>query len=94
MVLDKLTLFEVHLEDASFGPNLGPEESEGVDEPTVEDEPADGGGISVGRLVVASVVLSVVVSVLAWKLTGDDEESDVAIDAPEEDDAVDVTVED
>jgi len=95
MVLDKLTLFEVHLEDASFGPNVTGDRSEAEDEPTVEDEAPEESGISVGRLVVASVLFSVVVSLVAWKLAGEDEDPDVAIDAPEEtDDAVDVTVDD
>lgn len=84
MGLDKLTLLEVHVEDASFGPNMGSDGSEAEDEPIVEDEADDESGISVGRLVVASVVLSAIVSILAWKRSGDDEQPAVAIDAPEE----------
>ncbi|MFB6201733.1 MAG: hypothetical protein ABEI98_06955 [Halorhabdus sp.] len=95
MVFDKLTLFEVHLEDAAFGPNAARDRSETDDEPTVEAASSDSSGISIGRLVVASVVLSVAVSILARKLVGDEDEPEVAIDAPEETDgAVDVAVED
>ncbi|MFW5974544.1 MAG: hypothetical protein ACOCPZ_04115 [Natrialbaceae archaeon] len=100
MVLENLTLFEVHLENARIGPNRATasnpegaaEDASGDREETVDDT-ADGGP-SIGRLVVASVLLSVVVSVLAWKLASDDEDPEVAIDAPAEtDEGVDVTVE-
>ncbi|ACV11237.1 hypothetical protein Huta_1054 [Halorhabdus utahensis DSM 12940] len=95
MVLENLTLFEVHLDNARIGPSIDDEDNPETDAPTA-DETTDGDGCasSVGRLVVASVVVSIVVSLIARKLAGDDTEPDVAIDAPEESDAVDVATED
>jgi len=70
-------------------------EDEPTDETEAVEDGTDGGcRPSVGRLVVASVLFSLVVSLVAWKLSGDDEDPDVAIDAPAEtDDGVGVTVE-
>ncbi|WEL16735.1 hypothetical protein SVXHr_0555 [Halorhabdus sp. SVX81] len=95
MVLENLTLFEVHLDNARIGPGMA-NEDEPEPEATVADEAADADdGRSIGRLVIASIVVSIVVSVLAWALTDEDEQPDVAIDAPEETDSpVDVAVED
>jgi len=95
MVLENLTLFEVHLDNARIGPSIDDEDDPETDAPTADDTTdGDGCGSSVGRLVVASVVVSIVVSLIAWKLAGDDEEPEVTIDAPAEIDAVDVATED
>ncbi|WP_136690111.1 hypothetical protein [Halorhabdus amylolytica] len=91
MVFENLTLFEVHLEDATFSPTQILGEGEADDErPAGSDdraaaneheEPTDGNGW--GR-VLALVVASLVVSVVIRKLVGDAEEPEVDIDAPEE----------
>ena len=93
MVFENLTLFEIHLEDADFGPcgaegaqaDVGGEQS---GDETPENADAGDEGPPVGRLILASVVVSIVVALLARKLAGDDDEPDVAIDAPEEPDGV------
>ncbi|WP_135665253.1 hypothetical protein [Halorhabdus rudnickae] len=101
MVFENLTLFEVHLEDATFSPtqSLGEgtddERSAGGDDQSTADEheaPTDGAGVGrVLALVVASVVASIVVTVVIRQLVGD-EEPEVDIDAPEE--PVDVSIDD
>jgi len=90
MVFENLTIFEVHLEDAQFGPEtMGESEEPEPGEPKAQaiDEPAEGedeGGVPIGRLIVASVIVSIVATVVARRLLGGDEEPEVEIDAPEE----------
>lgn len=90
MVLDKLTLFELHFDDAQFGParmttggddadetaatpELEDETSE--DAPATETESGDGGMGRALALAGFSVLLSVAVTLLARRLSGDDGET-------------------
>ena len=74
-MVEKITLFELHLDGAKFGTNDDVEET-----PTVETLQAvaetgrDGPGV--GRLLAASLFVSVVATVLARRLFGDDDTSD------------------
>ncbi|QCC49883.1 hypothetical protein [Halapricum salinum] len=60
----KITLFEIHLDDARFGTNETVEESED----TVADTQSD--GPSVAKLVFASLFVSVAVTVIVRRLFG------------------------
>lgn len=95
MVFENLTIFEVHLEDAQFGPeSMGESEEPEASETNakVSDEVADSedeGGVPVKRLIVASVLVSIVATVAARRLFGDDEpevEIDTADESEREDD--------
>lgn len=78
-MVQKITLFELHFDGASFGPVNASDEPT-TDEPAVEEDVASdadvsksGGGRKILGLVVASVVVSVVVAAIARRLAGDDE---------------------
>ena len=84
MVFENLTLFEIHFEDATIGPNVNTDEPDAQSEGRIGDKATEDGGVSVGRLVIASVVVSIVVRLLVRKLAGEREDAEVEIDAPEE----------
>ena len=91
-MVEKLTLFELHFDGATFGPTVSPEATS--DETVAEDEiPAEeaatnsgGRGRKVIGLVVASIVVSVVVSTIARRLAGDDEMDFETVDFESEED--------
>ncbi|WP_415378501.1 hypothetical protein [Halosimplex sp. TS25] len=88
MVFENVTLFEVHLDDAQFGPGAGRASDDArdeavdavrrdADERATGSEPTDeeGSGRSrIAKLAVASVVVSVVATLAARRLTGRDDE--------------------
>jgi hypothetical protein len=81
-MVQKITLFELHFDGASFGNTTAESESTSdetmAEEALTGDEDASETGGSRGRkvlgLVVASVVVSVVVSTIARRIAGEDEE--------------------
>lgn len=78
-MVSKITLFEIHLDDARFGTNETVEESP---ETTVESSESSP---SVAKLVLASLFLSVAVTVLVRRLFGGaDDEFEAETESPVE----------
>jgi len=77
-MVSKITLFEIHLDDARFGTNetVGDSDEEPV-EPS-ESSP------SVAKLVIGSLFLSVAVTVIVRRLFGDGEEETEVTESPVE----------
>lgn len=96
----KLTLFEVHLDDARFGTNEALEAADTADietrQPEIEthetniseSETADEGP-SIRRLVAVSLIVSVVATAIARRLFGDDEPA-ASIEIDETDEELEV----
>ncbi|MFW5978317.1 MAG: hypothetical protein ACOCP2_03685 [Halohasta sp.] len=82
-MVDEITLFELHLDDARFGTN----DTVATDQ-SVSDADTETSGPSVAKLVLASLFLSIAVTVLVRRLVGDDTE-----DADESDDPIEVEIE-
>jgi len=72
----KITLFEIHLDDARFGTN---DTVEDRDEDSVEPNES---GPSVAKLVFASLFLSVAVTVIVRRLFGDGDEGPEETESP------------
>lgn len=74
MVLENLTLFEVHLDDLDLGSRRGGDDERDADaEPADESDASGGGKRRILALVGASLAMSVVVAVVASRLAGSDE---------------------
>lgn len=89
-MVSKITIFELHVDDARFGTNDTIEDAESVE--TVESTPES--GPNVGRLVLASLLVSVVATLVARRLFGGTDETDerpIEIDTREE--AADIELE-
>lgn len=96
-MIEKITFFEVHLDDARFGTNdTVNEDVEAVvaDEDHVEAvvaAPDDSSGVA--RLLVASLFVSVGAALLARRLFGDDADDAEPIELDTTDDATAVEIE-
>ncbi|MFB6189319.1 MAG: hypothetical protein ABEI57_05500 [Halapricum sp.] len=89
-MVSKITIFELHVDDARFGTNDTIEDAEPVDSTEFTPE----SGPSVGRLVLASLLVSVVATLVARRLFGgtdDTDERPIEIDTREE--AADIELE-
>lgn len=77
--MEKLTLFEFHLDGAQFGPRSLTDEA--VEESTEDDETAEStGGNRVLRLVAASILVSLIATAIARRFAGNDEDELVVDD--------------
>ncbi|WP_229114362.1 hypothetical protein [Halapricum desulfuricans] len=92
-MVQKLTLFEVHLDDARLGTNDMQEASDaeaaGTERHEIGEPETTARKPNVRRLVVASLVVSVVVSAIARRLFADDEPA-ASIEIDETDAELDV----
>lgn len=79
--MEKLTLFELHFDDAQFGPRSLNDDTDA--ETTMTDEPVDAesaGGSRILRLVAASIVFSLIATAIARRFAGDDADIDADVE--------------
>lgn len=82
-MVDKLTLFELHMDSPRFGTNETLAEEIETDD-TVEETTREGPRF--GRLVLASVAFSIAMTLLARRLVGGDDTEQIEIDEFEQSD--------
>lgn len=70
MVFENLTLFELHLENARFGPSFGAEEDDDVEANAVEESSGGGAGRFVGMLLLVGLVA---LAVRRFRARGEDD---------------------
>ncbi|MEF8825680.1 MAG: hypothetical protein V5A34_09410 [Halapricum sp.] len=85
-MVEKITLFELHADDARFGTNDDLGDSTRVTEHAETDpEASEKGGLSVRRLVLASLFVSIAVSAIVRRLFADAEPTEASIEIEDPD---------